>query len=376
MRLVYANPLLVIFLHSYANALLEQLAPGIYQESYDNAGLLVGNPSQIISGVLVTLDITEEVIDEAMAHHCNMIVAHHPIIFGGLKRLTGKNYVERTVLKAIKSDVALYATHTNLDNMSNGVNARICQQLGIEDYRILQPKKDTLQKIAVFVPKTHIEEVAQAMGKAGAGQIGNYSHCGFNQEGIGSFMPNDQANPYLGQSGQLEKVEEIKLEMVLPIDKTSKVLRAMQEAHPYEEVAYDIFALKNPNHTIGSGMIGQLPEAMGEMEFLKMVKAKMQTGCLKYTNLIGRPIKTVAVCGGAGSFLRHTAMAQRADVFITSDCKYHEFFDADGKIIMVDIGHYESEQYTINLLEEKVREAYPELKVFSSQVKTNPVNYL
>ena len=355
---------------------LNRLAPTAYQESYDNAGLMVGNPESAIQGILTTLDITEEVVDEALAHNCNMIVAHHPIIFKGLKQLTGKTYVERVVLKAIKNDVALYASHTNLDNVSTGVNAEICERLGLEEYQILAPKPDTLKKVTVFVPLENKEEVINALAEAGAGAIGNYSHCNFQLEGKGSFKPGQKANPHIGKSGVLEEVDEARIEMIFPSHLQGAVVSAMKQAHPYEEVAHFIHALKNPDHTVGAGMIGTLSEPVSEVEFLQQVKRQMQTQCLKYTALRGKPIQKVAVCGGAGSFLRNTAKAQGADIFITGDCKHHEFFDADGQLIMVDIGHYESEQFTINLLEELLKENFEGTPIFASQVSTNPVNYL
>lgn len=364
-----------ITVQDVANYLNSQAHPS-YQESYDNAGLMVGNPSSHVSGILTTLDITEKVLDEAIAHNCNMIVGHHPIIFKGLKTLTGKNYVERTVLKAIKNDIALYASHTNLDSVSSGVSAEICKRIGVENYRTLQPKSGTLQKITVFVPLENREQVMQAMATAGAGGIGNYSNCSFQVEGTGTFQPNSKANPHIGEAGKLERVQEARIEMIFPSHLQRKIVRAMQESHPYEEVAHYIHALENADQNIGLGMIGTLSEPMEERDFLRHVKTQMQTGCVKYTALRQKPIQKVAVCGGAGSFLRNIAKAQGADIFITGDCKHHEFFDADGKMIMVDIGHYESEQFTTQLLEKWLQAHFESLPVFASQVSTNPVNYL
>lgn len=355
---------------------LEELAPSAYQENYDNSGLLVGNSSESITGILVSLDMTEAVIDEAKKRNCNLIVAHHPIIFGGLKKLTGKNYVERTVIKAIKEDIALYAIHTNLDNVQYGVNAKISEKLGLQQTKILSPKKEMLTKLTVFVPQENKDALIDALGKAGAGSLGNYSHCSFQTNGRGTFMPSELANPHIGQANELSEVEEVRVEMVLPSYLESKVFRAMKQAHPYEEVAYFMQKLENENQTIGAGVIGTLSKPMEELAFLQFLKTQMQTGCVKYTHLRNKPIKKVALCGGAGNFLRFQARVQGADIFITGDCKYHEFFDADGQMVIADIGHYESEQFTKDLLADWLQDQFDQLPVYISHTVTNPIHYL
>ncbi len=354
---------------------LEQLAPPALQESYDNARLITGYPNMTITGVLTTLDCTEDVVEEALSKNCNLIVAHHPIIFGGLKSLTGKNYVERTVIKAIKNDVAIYAIHTNLDNVWQGVNRRIGDRLGIENIEILAPKKETLQKLFTFVPSAQLEEVRQALFEAGAGHIGDYDQCSFGQEGTGTFRGLEGTQPFTGTPGQLHSEKETKLEVVYPSFLKSRVIRSLMKAHPYEEVAYDIVNLANEHQRVGSGMIGTLKQPMPEREFLNHVAKHMKVTSIRHTPLLEKPIETVAWCGGAGSFLRGIAMARGADVFITGDFKYHEFFDADGKMVILDIGHFESEQFTPDLLAEFLLEKFPTFAVLLSEVKTNPVHY-
>ena len=354
---------------------LEQIAPRAYQEGYDNAGLLTGDPKMEVKGVLCTLDCTELVVDEAVTKQCNLIVAHHPIVFKGLKQLNGKNYVERTIIKAIKNDIAIYAIHTNLDNVHTGVNRKIADCLGLNNLRVLAPKADTLTKLETFIPTQHTDEVLNAMHGAGAGHIGNYSHCSFRILGTGTFKPNDKANPTIGQQNQQEFVEENKVELIFPSHLQAQVVGALQKAHPYEEVAYYLQPLKNTNQEVGAGMVGDLEQPMSEQDFLAHVKKSMQLNTIKYTPLSHKPIQRVAVCGGAGSFLLGTAMAAGAQAFVTSDFKYHEFFDAEEKIMIADIGHYESEVFTKELLGAFISENFANIATYLSEVNTNPVKY-
>lgn len=355
---------------------LENLAPPSFQESYDNAGLIVGSNSWECTGVLLTLDSTEEVIDEAIEKGLNLVVAHHPIVFSGLKRFTGRNYVERTVIKAIKNDIAIYAIHTNLDNMNNGVSAKICEKLGLVNVRVLAPKTQLLHKLIYYVPVDAAEPVRKAVFEAGAGKIGHYDCCSFNVEGTGTYRPGEGANPTQGTIGELEQTKEMRVELLYPKHLKGRVIAAMKRAHPYEEVAHEIIAIENALQTVGSGMIGELPQEMPEMDFLKQVKSSMQTACVKYTKLLEKPVKRVAVCGGAGGFLLRNAIGSKADVFITSDYKYHEFFDANGRIVIADIGHFESEQFTAELLSAHLTEKLGNFAVVFSETRTNPVNYL
>lgn len=353
---------------------LEQLAPPVYQESYDNCGLLTGSADWELTKILVTLDCTEAVVEEAITKGCNLIVAHHPIIFGGLKKLNGKNYVERTVIKAIKNDVAIYAIHTNLDNVQHGVNAKICEKLGLINTKILVPKTNTLKKVSVFVPQTHLQVVQEAMFSAGAGNIGNYSECSFYSTGMGTFKGNEKSNAFVGEVGKQHQEPEYKLEVLVDDGQLNQVISAMIAAHPYEEVAYDVYTILNSNVTVGSGMIGELPEELSAEAFLKHLKNAMNLNVIRYTPYINK-VKKVAVCGGSGSFLLKNAIGAQADAFVTGDFKYHEFFDAENRLMIADIGHYESEIFTINLLADEILKKFPTFAVILSEINTNPINY-
>ena len=354
---------------------LEHLAPPSLQEAYDNSGLITGNPDWEIRGAMLCLDSVEAVLDEAIEKKCNLIVAHHPIVFGGLKRFTGRNYVERVIIKAIKHDLAIYAIHTNLDNVVNGVNAKIAEKLGLKELQILSPKENTLSKLAVFCPQTHADEVRDALFAAGAGQLGNYDECSFNSAGIGSFKPNDLANPHVGSAGSRHREPEEKIEVMVPNYTANRVISAMKKAHPYEEVAYDLVALKNVHSGIGSGMIGSLPEPLSSDDFIKHLKEKMKVKVVRATNPVSDKVRKVAVCGGSGSFLLGEAIRQGADVFVSADFKYHQFFDADRNIQIADIGHYESEQFTMELLAEHLSRNFPKFALHFTTVNTNPINY-
>ena len=356
-------------------SLLESIAPLAYQEHYDNAGLLTGNGEWECSGVLITLDATEEVVKEAMSRKCNLIVAHHPIIFGGLKKITGKNYVGRTVITAIKNDIAIYAIHTNLDNVLEGVNGKMAAELGLINGRPLLAKEDSLQKLYSFVPSTHLDIVRNAIFSAGAGQIGQYSECSFAAQGEGTFKAGKGTNPFVGQPGLRHEEKETRVEVVLPSHLSRRVVEAMIGAHPYEEVAYDLVDLSNSPPGVGAGLIGELPEGMEESEFLARIRQVFRLRVIRHTPLTGRPVKKCALCGGAGSFLISKALAAGADFYITADVKYHEFFDADGRLVIADIGHFESEQFTVDLLFDILREKFINFAVLKSDTKTNPVNY-
>ncbi|MDB4999229.1 MAG: Nif3-like dinuclear metal center hexameric protein, partial [Mucilaginibacter sp.] len=331
-------------------AFLESLAPLAYQEDYDNSGLIVGQPNQEVNQALISLDCTEAVVDEAIATGCQVIISHHPIVFKGLKKFNSKTYVERVVEKAIRNNIALYAIHTNLDNGMMGVNARICETLGLTNFRVLVPKQNLLKKLVTYVPTAQADQVRNALFHAGAGHIGNYSDCSFNAEGSGTFKAGEGTDPYVGEPGIRHHEEEIRIETVYPANLESKIIMALVLAHPYEEVAYDLYNITNQHQQVGSGMIGELEVPMSEGEFLSEVKHNMQAEVIRHTAFTGKQIKKVAVCGGSGEFLLKHAIAAGADIFITADYKYHEFFDAEGKILIADIGHFESEQFTQQLL--------------------------
>jgi len=357
-------------------AFLENLAPLAYQESYDNAGLLLGDPSAEVARVLVSLDVTEAIVQEAINRQCELIVAHHPIIFKGLKKLTGASYVERTVIQAIRGNVSIYASHTNLDHVVGGVNSRLASMLGLEKVRVLSPRRQTLSKLVSFVPVADTSRVLNALYEAGAGQVGNYKNCSFRSKGTGTFQPNEQASPHVGTALVQEEVNENRIELIFPSHLQHQVLRALRQAHPYEEVAYYLSTLENANQEVGAGMIGELSQTMPERDFLLFVKDALQLSCIRHTEWLGREVKTVAVCGGAGHFLLGDAIRQQADVLVTADFKYHEFFDAEQKILIADIGHYESEVHTKNLISAYLSENFANIAVILSSTVTNPVKYL
>lgn len=355
---------------------LESIAPATFQEEYDNAGLITGDQNSEVRGVLICLDSTEEVIDEAIRHNCNLVLAHHPIIFGGLKKITGSNYVQRTVIKAIKNDIAIYAIHTNLDNIKQGVNSKIADRLELVNRRILKPKKATLQKLTTFIPEENTKEVLDAMHIAGAGIIGDYDHCSFRVQGTGRYRPNENADPHIGQSGSIEEVNEDRIEVIFPAYLTNKIVDTLKRVHPYEEVAYYLHSLDNINEEVGSGLLGELEKEMSSEHFLKYIKEKLKLNHFKYTPVKDHKIRKIAVCGGAGSFLIHHAYSSGADVFITADVKYHEFFDGEGKMMIADIGHYESEVFTKELIFELLNKKFSNIAPRLSEVNTNPIRYI
>jgi len=355
---------------------IEAFAPLIYQESYDNCGLQVGNTEDEVTGVLITLDVTEPVLEEALQRGCNMILAHHPLIFSGLKRISGRTYVERVVQKAIKNDISIYAAHTNLDNMYQGVNAKIAEKLGLRDISILLPKTDTLSKLYTYAPGDAAEKVREALFAAGAGHISRYKECSFNTGGTGTFRAETDTNPAIGEAGgKREWVEDVKIEVVVAKHAENAVISALFANHPYEEVAYELIPLPNPNPQIGAGMTGYLEHPANEEYFMERLKEKMKTNCIRHTAWLDKPIKKVAICGGSGSFLLKDAIQAKADIFITGDFKYHQFFDAEGKIIIADIGHYESEQFTPEIFEALLKEKFPTFAILLSNLNTNPVKY-
>lgn len=355
---------------------LEELAPLNYAEDFDNVGLLVGDNNTKLTGILVTLDTLETVVDEAIENNCNLIVSFHPIIFSGLKKITGKTYVERVILKAIKHDIAIYAMHTALDNSNLGVNHMICEKLNLVNRQILMPKQGTIKKLITYVPKDDAENVRQALFEAGAGHIGNYSHCSFNTEGFGSFKGDEYSNPSKGKKGDLHFEEEVQVSMIFEKHLQSKVMKTLLEAHPYEEVAFDILTLDNTNPTIGMGMLGELEHDMEETQFLNHLKKIFKAGTVRHSSLLNKPIKKVAVLGGSGSFAIGAAIASGADAYITADLKYHDFYKAENKIILADIGHYESEQYTKNLIAAYLTKKITNFAIILSKINTNPIKYL
>jgi len=355
--------------------ILERLAPLAYAEDFDNVGLLVGDAQMEVEGVLVTLDTLENVVDEAIEKNCNLIISFHPIIFNGLKKITGSNYVERTVLKAIKNDIAIYATHTALDNSIDGVNDKICMVLGLTNTHILIPQKETMKKLVTYVPVENSNDVKTALFEAGAGTIGNYSDCSFSMEGTGSYTANENADPVKGTIGKIHYEKETQISVTYPLTVEKQVLSALFEHHPYEEVAYEITTLENTNQQIGMGMIGELETSMSEKDFLSYLKDKMNVTVVRHSAFRNKKIKNVAVLGGSGAFAIGAAKAAGADVFVTADVKYHEFYQAEKQLVIADIGHFETEQFTKNLLVDYLTKKIPNFAIHLSESITNPIKY-
>jgi dinuclear metal center YbgI/SA1388 family protein len=354
---------------------LEGIAPLAYQESYDNAGLMTGEATTLVKGVLICLDITEAVLEEAQATNCNLIIAHHPILFKPLKKLTGSNHIERCIIQAIRQEIAIYVIHTNLDNVIQGVNQQLAQQLGLQQLKVLLPKPGTWSKLTTFIPHSAVDPVLQALHHAGAGHMGEYSHCSFVSTGDGRFKPSKGANPYIGVPEQIEKVTEYRAEVVFPSHLSQSIVAALKQAHPYEEVAYYIQELENPNPSVGAGMIGEFSQELSSNDFLQYVKNNMKLPYIRHSMPIGRVIKKVAICGGSGGFLIQEAKKQQADAFITADLKYHDFFNAEGSILLADIGHYESEIATKELIYSLLSEKFTSIAFLKCQTTTNPVYY-
>ena len=354
---------------------LEALAPSSLQEEYDNSGLIVGQKMDEVDAVLVCLDCTEAVVDEAIASGCALVIAHHPIVFRGLKRFNGKNYVERVVQKAIKNDIALYACHTNLDKVHGGVNSRICEKLGLSNCTILQPEKEQLCKVVVFCPTEYAKKVRSAMFKAGAGHIGNYDECSFSSEGLGTFRASEESDPFVGTKGERHAEKEERIEVICPQWKRTDVVEALKQAHPYEEVAFEVYSLLNQDQFHGIGMVGELEREMDTKTFLTQVKNGLELDCFRYAGSATDGIKRVAVCGGSGADLIQIARSRGAQAFVTSDIKYHQFFDAEDDLLLVDVGHYESERFTIDLIAEILRANFPKFAIRLTGVDTNPVEH-
>ena len=356
--------------------ILEEMAPLAYAEDFDNVGLLVGDQNEEATGILVCHDALESVIDEAISKKCNLVVCFHPILFSGLKKITGKNYVEKAVLKAIKNDIAIYAVHTALDNHQNGVNKIFCNALGLINTKVLLPKQNFIQKLTTFTIPENVEKVRNALFDAGAGKIGNYEDCSFTSQGIGSYMGNENSNPEIGTRFEFVEAQEIKIEVTFEKHLQSKILKALFSNHVYEEVAYEIVELKNSHQNIGLGMVGELENPMSEIDFLNFVKKTMQCGGIRHSQWLGKPINKVAVLGGSGSYAIKNAIQADADVYLTADLKYHNFYESENQILLADIGHFESERYTKNYIVDFLKEKITNFAIVLSQENTNPVKYL
>lgn len=355
---------------------IEEYAPLCYQEDFDNAGLIVGDADAETDAALLCIDITEDIVDEAISKKINLIISHHPVVFSGLKKITGKTCTQRIVAKAIKHDIALYAAHTNMDNIAGGVNTKICEKLGLVNCKILQPRKNELIKIAVYVPASHEEKVCNAMFDAGAGNIGLYSNCSFNSKGTGTFTAGKNSNPFVGETEKMHNEDEVKIETVATKNNLHAIKTAIIKNHPYEEVAYDIYSIENEYMKAGSGMMGYLLEPVSHNCFYKMLKDVFLLKFIRTTKPVSEKISKVALCGGAGSFLLGDAIANQADIFISGDFKYHQFFDADGKITIADIGHFESEQFTVEIFYDIIKKKLPNFAAQIAEKNINPIIYI
>jgi dinuclear metal center YbgI/SA1388 family protein len=354
---------------------LDSGVPLSFQEGYDNSGLQVGLPEREISSALVTLDVTEEVMDEAVAGKIDVVISHHPLIFNGIKSLAGKSYTERILYEAVKNDIAVYSAHTNLDAYSNGVSRKMSEKIGLEEIRVLSPSVNKLLKLVTYIPESHIEAVKKKLFESGAGVIGNYDQCGFTTSGTGSFRANEMAKPFTGEKGKIQFEKEIRFETILFSHLKEKVIKALLNAHPYEEVAYDLFALENKNAEIGLGCVGKFHNPVSENEFLKLVCSVFNAKGIRYSKLTGKSVRKVALCGGSGASLINLAISSEADVFLTSDIKYHDFFKAENKILLVDTGHFESEKFSGEILKDLIIKKFPKFAVRFSETNTNPINY-
>ena len=356
--------------------LLEDLAPLALQESYDNAGLVVGNHDDDVNSAILCLDVTEDVVEEAIRKKADLIISHHPVIFSKLDKLTGSSHIERIIIKAVRQGIALYSAHTNIDKVMGGVNSRICEKLGLKKTRILSPAAGILRKLVVFVPSSHAQEVREAIFSAGAGHIGEYEQCSFNVEGEGSFRGSEHSDPFTGKAGVLHFEKEVRVETIYPAYLEEHVLKKMVDSHPYEEIAYDIYPLNNKYDKAGMGMAGNLDMPLAAKDFLQLLKKIFRTGVIRHSNFTGsKKISNVAVCGGSGRFLISAARKANADIYVTGDLKYHDFFNADEKMVIADIGHFESEQFTLEIFHELLKKKLPNFAVHFSEVKTNPIHY-
>lgn len=355
---------------------IESLAPIAYQESFDNTGLTVGEPNQQVSAVLICFDVTEKIIDEAIERNADLIISHHPVIFKGIKQLNGKTPTERIVTKAIKHNIALYAAHTNLDNAWCGINARLSDKIGLINQQVLIPKKDALLKLVTFVPTAHADNVRSALFTAKAGEIGNYDCCSYSTTGYGTFRAGDNTNPFVGEKGQIHNEQEVRVETIVKRHLLSKTINALLQSHPYEEVAYDIYPLNNILPNVGLGRVGNLPQPIPIIDFLKQLKQLFSVTHLRYSEPNIKHVSRVAVCGGSGSEFINDAIRAKADVYITGDCKYHQFIDAAPDILLIDIGHYESEYFATEIFYELLSKKFPNFAVYLAKNSLNPINYI
>lgn len=354
---------------------LDSVVPLSFQESYDNSGLQVGQPDDEIKSALLTLDVTGDVIDEAIREGCDLIISHHPVIFGTIRSITGKSSTEKILLQAIRNNISIYSSHTNLDVVNNGVSKKLAEKAGLKNVSVLSPSARKLLKLVTFIPEKHFAPVSEAIFDAGAGVTGNYDRCGFATSGTGSFRGGESTHPFVGEKGSIHFEKEIRFETILYSHLRNKVVRALLEAHPYEEVAYDLYPIENESTNEGSGCIGELDEPISEEDFLHLLSSRLDARSIRHSKMRWQMVKRVAVCGGAGSFLLDKAIARKADALVTSDIKYHTFFEAESRILLVDCGHYETEKFSTEILYDLILKKFPKFALRFSEINTNPINY-
>jgi dinuclear metal center YbgI/SA1388 family protein len=354
---------------------LDSAIPLSFQEDYDNAGLQVGQQLKEITSAMICLDVTEEVIKEAIASECDLIVSHHPLIFKGIKNLTGKTFTERILIEAIRKDIAIYSAHTNLDMLGNGVSRKMAEKIGLKKVAVLAPMEKALLKLVTFIPESHVKDVQKAVFEAGAGVVGNYDNCGFSVSGTGSFRGNEMTNPFRGEKGKLYVGNEIRFETILYAHLKEKVIKALLDSHPYEEVAYDLYALENNNIKTGLGCVGLLDKPVSENDFIELISVVFDAKGIRHSALTGKTVRKVALCGGSGASLINNAIHSGADIFLTADIKYHDFFRAENKILLVDAGHFETEKFSGEILKDLIIKKFPKFAVRFSETNTNPINY-
>jgi len=361
---------------SELSSFLDSSLPLSFQEEWDNSGLQTGDPGMEISSALVALDVTEAVVEEAVRTGSNLILSHHPLIFSGIRKITGRSSTERIIMNSIRNNIAIYSAHTNLDMVSNGVSKKMALKLGLENISVLRTLKNKLQKLVTFVPEDHLGRVREAIFSAGAGVIGNYDLCGFTAGGTGSFRGGENTSPFTGEKGILHFEKELRFETIFYSHLKDRVIKALLAAHPYEEVAYDIYALENDNIDAGLGCTGEFPEPVDETAFLLKLKSVFGAEGIRYSKLTGRPVKKVALCGGSGASLLNDALKRGADAFVTADIKYHAFFEPENRLLLVDCGHYETEKFSVEILYDLIVKNFPNFAVRFSETNTNPINYL
>jgi dinuclear metal center YbgI/SA1388 family protein len=355
---------------------LDTAVPLSFQESWDNSGLQIGNPETEISSALLTLDVTEEVVDEAISENCQMIISHHPVIFSGLKKITGSSSTDRIIIKALRDDIAIYSSHTNLDVFSNGVSRKMAEKIGLCNVTPLSPLRERLLKLVTFVPESHIDRVSEALFGAGAGHIGNYDYCGFTISGTGSFRAGPDSSPFVGEKGKIHHENEVRLETIMFSHLRESVVKALRGSHPYEEPAFDIYPLSNYTTEEGLGCKGEFSGPVEEKMLIEMVSSVFGSKSVRYSGLTGRPVIMTALCGGSGSSLLGDAISSGAGAFITGDVRYHTFIEASGRILLIDAGHFETEKFATEILYDLIIKKFPKFALRFSNKNSNPINYL